>query len=145
MPARCVVAGCSNYPDNKRSIALHPIPFSGNETAEGKKRRKRWVDFVNQKRAMWTPTKWSYICSKHFTPDSFTRRYSDTHQNPRLVRDEIGTVAYPTVHLQPDEEASPRKKEASREKRPRPTTAWLKRVNGQRDICLLFVYILLVR
>eukprot|EP00112_Aurelia_sp_Birch-Aquarium-sp1_P005407 Seg1614.12 transcript_id=Seg1614.12/GoldUCD/mRNA.D3Y31 product="THAP domain-containing protein 5" protein_id=Seg1614.12/GoldUCD/D3Y31 len=113
MPARCIVAGCSQIPDCDRCIALHPIPYTGDETTEGKERRKRWVDFVNLKRARWIPTKWSCICLRHFTPESFTRRYPATHSNPRLLRDEIGVISYPIVHLQPDREANPTEKEAS--------------------------------
>ena len=124
MPARCVVAGCSNFPDDERCIALHPIPFSSNETSEGKKRRKRWVDFVKLKRAKWAPTKWSCICSKHFTPESFTKRYPATHPHPRLLRDEIGVVSYPTVQLLVSEGASPWKREASQSKMSRPLSAW---------------------
>ena len=109
LPARCVVAGCSNNPDNEKSRALHPIPFIGEETTEGRRRKKKWVDFVNLKQARWIPTKWSCICSMHFTPESFTRGYPATHSTPRLVKDEIGVVPYPTIHLHA-EEASPRKK-----------------------------------
>ena len=49
MPSRCVVYGCSNYPDAKNQIALHPIPFYGDQRPEAAKRRKRWVDFVKAK------------------------------------------------------------------------------------------------
>lgn len=47
-------------------IALHTIPFYGDDRPESKKRRKRWVDFVKLKHAKWEPSKTSVICSKHF-------------------------------------------------------------------------------
>ena len=53
MPSRCVLYGCSNYPDAKNQIALHPIPFYGDQWLQAAK-RKRWVDFVKQKRAKET-------------------------------------------------------------------------------------------
>ena len=50
-------AGCVNYfyifvrNNNKvssvKNISLHTVPYYGNERQEQKRRRKRWVDFVN--------------------------------------------------------------------------------------------------
>ena len=31
---RCVVAGCSNIPDTEKCIALHKIPFHGDDRSE---------------------------------------------------------------------------------------------------------------
>jgi len=55
----------------ENGVALHTIPFYGDEHPEAKKRRKRWVDFVKQKRAQSVPY---------------------------LLRDSFGITAYPTVH-----------------------------------------------
>ena len=52
-------------------IALHTIPFYGDDPPESKKLRKRWVDFVKLKRAKWEPSKTSVICSKHFKAYDF--------------------------------------------------------------------------
>lgn len=46
MPEKCVVFGCSNVPNSKEGIALHPIPFYGKDDPQKRKRRKKWVDFV---------------------------------------------------------------------------------------------------
>ncbi|XP_078363789.1 uncharacterized protein LOC144648008 [Oculina patagonica] len=106
MPGRCVVGGCSSVPDVKNGIVLHAIPFLGDERAEAKKRRKKWVDFVKEKRAKWNPTPNSSICSKHFTEDAYMRRFTfaDSLSNkpimPRLKRDDLGPTAYPTVHAE---------------------------------------------
>ena len=76
MPKRCVVAGCDNVTDKEKGISLHRIPYLEDERPEAKKRRKKWVDFVNLKRAKWTPTPHSVICSEYFKPEDFTRRFS---------------------------------------------------------------------
>ena len=62
MPTRCVAAGCGT----------HFIPYYGDERPEPKKRRKKWVDFLKQKRAGWEPSKTSVLCSVHFKPEDFT-------------------------------------------------------------------------
>jgi len=103
MPHRCVVGGCSNVRSLENGVALHTIPFYGDERPEAKKRRKRWVDFVKQKRAGWEPSKSSVICSKHFKADDFVRNYAlinakHAQSVPYLLRDSFGITAYPTVH-----------------------------------------------
>ena len=62
MPTRCVAAGCG----------MHFIPYYGDERPEPKRRRKKWVDFLKQKRARWEPSKTSVLCSVHFKPEDFT-------------------------------------------------------------------------
>ena len=106
MPGRCVAAGCSTFADVKKGLILHAIPFFNDERPEAKKRRKKWVDFVKQKRAKWEPTRNSSICSRHFTQDQFIRRFSfadEVTKNPilpRLKRDEIGITAVPSIHAE---------------------------------------------
>jgi len=106
MPGRCVVGGCSAFPDVQKGLILHAIPFLDDECPEARKRRKKWVDFVKQKRAKWEPTRNSSICSRHFTEDDYIRRFSfvDEVTNkpimPRLKRDEIGITAVPSVHAE---------------------------------------------
>ena len=51
MLTRCVAGGCSNIPDLEKGIALHSIPYFGDDRPQAKKRRKKWVDLVKQKRA----------------------------------------------------------------------------------------------
>ena len=123
MPSRCVVYGCSNYPDAKNQIALHPIPFYGDLRPEAVKRRKRWVDFVKQKRAKWEPSKQSRVCSKHFKADDFVRTLNlpglTETTFPRLKKDEIGVTPYPTAHVklvEPQEAISTRASRAIQRK-----------------------------
>ena len=76
MPNRCVVFGCLNEPSRDDGVALHFIPFADDDRPQVKKIRKRWVDFVGQKRENWTPGRTASVCSKHFTPEDFERRFS---------------------------------------------------------------------
>ena len=106
MPGRCVVGGCSVFPDVQNGLVLHAIPFLNDERPEAKKRRKKWVDFVKQKRAKWEPTPSSSICSRHFTEDDYMRRFTFVDEvskkpiMPRLKRDEIGVCVVPSVHAE---------------------------------------------
>ena len=63
MPNRCVAACRSNVSDPSKSIGLHE--FSEDSDSE-RKRRRLWIAFVRMKRAKWSPTDASHICSQHF-------------------------------------------------------------------------------
>ena len=79
MPHRYVVGGCSHVRSSENGIALHTIPFYGDERLEAKKWRKRWIDFVRQKPekcAWWDPSQSLVICPKHFKADDFVRNYA---------------------------------------------------------------------
>ena len=41
MPGRCVVGGCSAFPDVQNDLILHAIPFLNDERPEARKRRFR--------------------------------------------------------------------------------------------------------
>ena len=119
MPTRCAAGGCNSFPDLKEGIALHTIPFYNDDRREARKRRKKWVDFVKCKRAKWEPTKTSAICSKHFKPEDFKRRFSflpgqDSAFIPRLLTDNLGVSVFPTVHAT---SLVPEKPESDRAKR----------------------------
>ena len=72
MPTRCVAAGCGNVKNPKEGTSMHFIPYYGDERPEPQRRRKKWVDFVKQKRARWEPSKTSVLWSVHFKPEDFT-------------------------------------------------------------------------
>ena len=105
MPARCQAANCSNLPDKEKGITLHPIPFYNDERFEAKRRRKRWVDWVKLKRAQWEPTRHSVLCSSHFSPESFVRRIFTPGTSRRLITDEYGIAAFPTIHATEGEDS----------------------------------------
>ncbi len=71
MPNRCVAAGCSNVPDPSKSIGLHKFPEDNDSE---KKRRRLWIAFVQTKRAKWSPTDTSRLCSQHFKGTAFVSR-----------------------------------------------------------------------
>ena len=106
MPNRCVAGHCGNLPNIKLGVVLHSLPFYNDERPVAKRRRRQWVDFVRAKRAKWEPTQSSKLCSAHFKPEDFMRRYHMVEGQsgpvlPRLLRDEIGVVPVPTVHAIP--------------------------------------------
>ena len=70
MPDRCVVFGCSNRANAEKGISLHRILFWSDEHPEAK-RGKIWVNFVATKRAKWTSSKFSAICSEHFNTEDY--------------------------------------------------------------------------
>ena len=98
MPARCQVAECNNFPDKIKGISLHPIPFCDYKRHEAKRRRKKWVDWVKLKRAKWTPRQHSCICSAHFSPESFERKFFIPGNKRTLICDSFGIVAFPTIY-----------------------------------------------
>ncbi|KAK3731005.1 hypothetical protein QZH41_018753 [Actinostola sp. cb2023] len=55
--------------------------------------------------AKWEPTKISSICSKHFLPDDFQRKYlriegQEKAWIPRLIRDDFGIAIFPRIHAE---------------------------------------------
>ena len=97
MPERCVVFGCSNVRNKEKGILLHPIPFYGKPDSEKQRRRKKWIDFVQLKRAHWEPSERSSVCSEHFSEEAYTNRFAGDLVR-RLKRDEIGVCVFPTKH-----------------------------------------------
>lgn len=89
----------------QKGLILHAIPFL-DEHPKARKCRKKWVDFVKQKRAKWETTLNSSICLKHFTEDDYIGcfTYVDEVTNkpivPMLKRDEIGITTVPSVHAE---------------------------------------------
>ncbi|XP_064390936.1 uncharacterized protein LOC135338779 [Halichondria panicea] len=62
MVNRCVAAGCSNTPSEKVSLFKFPKDAG---------LRKKWEKQVQRTRAQWKATDHSFVCSEHFTDDSF--------------------------------------------------------------------------
>ena len=90
------------YQTLKKEFFLFTIPFFNDDRQEAKRRRRRWVNFVDVKRKNFAPSKGSSICSKHFRPEDLTVRFAllpgqEKPLIPRLKRDEIGLCVYPTL------------------------------------------------
>jgi hypothetical protein len=101
----CVGANCTNKASLKDGISLYTIPYFNDERSEAKRRRKMWVDFVKAKR-VFEPSKSSTLCSAHFKPEDFERRFhmlpGQTKPNYQKLRiDEIGICVFPTIHAAP--------------------------------------------
>ena len=86
MPRYCSVYGCFNNSEKNRDVSYHDFP-SNNEQA------KAWK--IRIRREGFEPSKYSYVCSKHFRPEDFTTPSKDTplaFQKPRLKRRTVPSV-----------------------------------------------------
>ncbi|XP_069721336.1 peroxynitrite isomerase THAP4 isoform X1 [Phaenicophaeus curvirostris] len=84
MVISCAAANCSNRQGKARggTVSFHRFPLKDS------KRLIQWLKAV--KRDNWKPTKYSFLCSEHFTKDSFSKRLEDQH---RLLK----PTAVPTI------------------------------------------------
>ncbi|XP_053163026.1 peroxynitrite isomerase THAP4 isoform X1 [Hemicordylus capensis] len=82
----CAALNCSNRqgkaPRGRAAVSFHRFPLKDS------KRLIQWLKAVQ--RDNWTPTKYSFLCSEHFTKDSFSKRLEDQH---RLLK----PTAVPTI------------------------------------------------
>ena len=93
MPFYCVAANCKSKSSLKDGISLHNIPYYNDERPESKRRRKIWVNFISAKR-VFVPSKTSKVCSEHFKPEDYERRFFslpglDKPNYPKLRTDEL--------------------------------------------------------
>ena len=101
----CVAGNCTMKASLKDGISLHTIPYFGDERPEAKRRRKIWVDFTKAKR-VFEPSKSSTVCSDHFKPEDFKRRFQmlpgQTKPNFQKLRtDDLGVCIFPSIHAMP--------------------------------------------
>ena len=86
MPRYCCEFGCYNNSEKNRDVSYHDFP-SNKEQAVAWKVRIFRVGFE--------PSKYSYVCSKHFKKEDFTEPSKDTptvYQKPRLKRGAIPSL-----------------------------------------------------
>ena len=76
---RCSAVGCSNMSSKDKGITVHHFP-------KEKKLRNTWL--VKMKRAKWTPTPRSVLCSLHFEDSQFRI----TASRPLLIKGAIPTI-----------------------------------------------------
>ncbi|XP_078097743.1 THAP domain-containing protein 5-like isoform X2 [Mustelus asterias] len=84
MPKNCTVPHCCRHAgqlaaDNRR-ISFYKFPSNDRE------RLAQWLS--NMKREKWVPSQYQYICSEHFTPDSFEWRWGTRY----LKADAVPTI-----------------------------------------------------
>ena len=70
-----------------------------------KRRQKIWVDFIKAKH-VFELSKSSTICSNHFKPEDFERRFhmlpGQTKPNfQKLRKDDLGVCVFPSIHATP--------------------------------------------
>ena len=104
MLERCMVAGRSKVTYVKNGISLHQIHFFNDERPEAKRRRRKWIEFINRKRAKWLPSRSSVVCSVHFMPEDFPSRFAVLPElndglQRRLTEDDIGVMPVPSIYV----------------------------------------------
>ncbi|XP_069053782.1 peroxynitrite isomerase THAP4-like [Lepisosteus oculatus] len=74
MVISCAAVNCTNRQGkvDKTEISFHRFPINN------ARRLARWRRAV--RREGWVPNKYSFLCSKHFSPDCFQQRYDDQHR-----------------------------------------------------------------
>ncbi|KAF6376877.1 THAP domain containing 1 [Rhinolophus ferrumequinum] len=82
MVQSCSAYGCKNRYDKDKPVSFHKFPLTRPSLC------KKWEAAVRRKN--FKPTKYSSICSEHFTPDCFKREC-----NNKLLKEN----AVPTIFL----------------------------------------------
>ncbi|XP_006005316.1 THAP domain-containing protein 4 isoform X1 [Latimeria chalumnae] len=70
----CAALNCTNRQGkvDKSAVSFHRFPLNDS------KRLIQWLKAVQ--RENWTPSKYSFLCSEHFTKDCFAKRQEDQHR-----------------------------------------------------------------
>ena len=92
MVNRCVAAGCSNTPSDRVSLFRFP---------KDKVLRNKWEKQVQRTRAKWKVTEHSYLCSEHFTEDSFEVDSEIASKFGLKKRRRLKSGAVPTIFHRP--------------------------------------------
>ncbi|XP_020376216.1 THAP domain-containing protein 5-like isoform X2 [Rhincodon typus] len=84
MPKNCTVTDCWRHAGqvaaDKRRISFYKFPLNDKE------RLAKWLS--NMKREKWFPSQYQYVCSEHFTPDSFEWKWGTRY----LKADAVPTI-----------------------------------------------------
>ncbi|XP_074124391.1 THAP domain-containing protein 5 [Sminthopsis crassicaudata] len=89
MPRYCAAFSCKNRRgrNNKdRKLSFYPFPL------HDKERLEKWLR--NMKRDTWVPSKYQFLCSDHFTPDSLDIRWGIRY---------LKQTAVPTIFSLPED------------------------------------------
>ena len=102
--APCIVVGCktgygATYSPEESGKGLQTFKFP-----EGKALKDKWLSQINRG-GDFKPTKFSYVCEKHFEEKAF--RYVDERGRP-LKKKKLTKWAYPTLFLRPVKKTVPR-------------------------------------
>ncbi|XP_037705710.1 THAP domain-containing protein 5-like [Choloepus didactylus] len=89
MPRYCAAICCKNRRgrnDKDRKLSFYPFPL------HDKERLEKWLK--NMKRDSWVPSKYQFLCSDHFTPDSLDIRWGIRY---------LKQTAIPTIFALPED------------------------------------------
>ncbi|XP_071489033.1 uncharacterized protein [Diadema antillarum] len=90
MPQTCVVGGCTRNTCSHRNVTFLRFPSDHGS-------RRAWIRFVQTTRSDFKITKWSRICSAHFTENSVDTSVSMQHQFGFQSRFRLKVGAVPSV------------------------------------------------
>ncbi|KAG8508495.1 THAP domain-containing protein 5 [Galemys pyrenaicus] len=113
MPRYCAAICCKNRRgrNNKdRKLSFYPFPL------HDKERLEKWLKNMN--RDSWVPSKYQFLCSDHFTPDSLDIRWGIRY---------LKQTAIPTIFSLPEDN---QEKDPSKKKSPR------KNLEEEKQECL---------
>ncbi|XP_007528382.2 THAP domain-containing protein 5 [Erinaceus europaeus] len=113
MPRYCAAICCKNrrVRNNKdRKLSFYPFPL------HDKERLEKWLK--NMKRDSWIPSKYQFLCSDHFTPDSLDIRWGIRY---------LKQTAIPTIFSLPED---------NQEKNPLPKKYLRKKSGDDKEACL---------
>ncbi|KAM8936565.1 THAP domain-containing protein 5 isoform 1-T1 [Lycaon pictus] len=113
MPRYCAAICCKNRRGRNskdRKLSFYPFPL------HDKERLEKWLK--NMKRDSWVPSKYQFLCSDHFTPDSLDIRWGIRY---------LKQTAIPTIFSLPedDQEKDPSKKKSQK-----------KKLDDEKEVCL---------
>ncbi|KAK2495208.1 hypothetical protein MC885_013834 [Smutsia gigantea] len=113
MPRYCAAICCKNRRgrNNKdRKLSFYPFPL------HDKERLEKWLK--NMKRDSWVPSKYQFLCSDHFTPDSLDIRWGIRY---------LKQTAIPTIFSLPED---------NQEKDPSEKKSQKKKLDVEKKVCL---------
>ncbi|KAF5927681.1 THAP domain-containing protein 5 isoform X1 [Diceros bicornis minor] len=113
MPRYCAAICCKNRRgrNNKdRKLSFYPFPL------HDKERLEKWLK--NMKRDSWVPSKYQFLCSDHFTPDSLDIRWGIRY---------LKQTAIPTIFSLPEDN---QEKDSSKKKSQK------KKLEDEKEVCL---------
>ncbi|XP_042540709.1 THAP domain-containing protein 5 isoform X3 [Dipodomys spectabilis] len=113
MPRYCAAICCKNRRgrNNKgRKLSFYPFPL------HDKERLEKWLK--NMKRESWVPSKYQFLCSDHFTPDSLDIRWGIRY---------LKQTAIPTIFSLPEDYQG---KESCKKKSQK------KKLGDEKEMCL---------
>ena len=102
MVNRCVAAGCSNTPSDRVSLFRFPKDHIV---------RNQWEKQVQRTEAKWKATEHSFLCSEHFTDDSFEVDSAIASKFGMKIRKRLKPGAVPTVLHRPSTTTQVREQE----------------------------------